>query len=100
MNRACLRAKLLAFASAASSLPPVYLTAEDESVSLAGPELPAAVGVDQPGLNFAESDCGGDGDLGNRTPVPDEDEASEEPAFSLTADVEETESSAQPLTPE
>ena len=100
MNRAFLRAKLLAFAIAASSLPPVYLTADDESIDLAGPELPAAVGVDQPGLNLTESDCGGDGDLGNRTPLPDDDEVSAEPPFSLTPDEEETGSSAQPLTPE
>jgi hypothetical protein len=84
MNRAVLRAKVIAFATAALSLPPVYLTADDVPVSLTGPELPAAVGVDQPGLNLTESGCGGDGDQGTRTPVPDESETVENPDVALT----------------
>jgi len=101
MNVALLRVKLLAFATAALSIPPVYLTADDESSPLAGPEISAAVGIDQPGLNLTEADCGGDGDQGTRTPLPEENEISDDPPFSLTpAPSEGTQSPHEPLTAE
>jgi hypothetical protein len=101
MKRTFFTAKLLSLAIVASLFSPAVVLAEEESLSLSGPEIPAAVGVDQPGLNLTESDCGGDGDQGTRTPVPEEHETLEDPDASLTpAPPEETAPSHEPLSAE